>query len=190
MSPPVTSAAGRATRRLLLGLLIVTLAGPLLGATAYLSQYLTAAGVVAADPVITPRQLRAQPMRRPQDWLGRIVPVRGILAISQRSTCPQRTACLATQAVLLDLDPAAGDARLPLAWGPTDPFLARLHALPLVGRLAPPAQELVWGRPAIYRLRIQRAPDAICVGCVEGLVLDAPSPNVGAAGSLERPTVP
>jgi hypothetical protein len=65
-----------------------------------------------------------------------------------------------------------GQGSWPLAWGPPDPLLARLRAVPLLRHVVPPPQTVSWGRLAIYRIQLRRAPGRVCPECYEAVLVD------------------
>jgi hypothetical protein len=57
----------------------------------------------------------------------------------------------------------------------SDPLLAVVRRVPLMGGLLPAPQELDWGEVATYQVELRATPDGPCGdgACYEALVLDA-----------------
>jgi hypothetical protein len=124
--------------------------------------------------VHTVAEVRASLERQPAAWLGRTVQVRGMvlssgcLAWDAGGSAP----CRDRSAYLLDRD---GASVLQVAGWESDPLLAALRRLPLVGRLVPGPQVVHWGALATYRARLVAAAAAMCdvAPCYVALLLDA-----------------
>jgi hypothetical protein len=114
--------------------------------------------------------LRAHLLLEPASWVHRTVKVRAVPAVC--------TPCGDWLPGLVDPATHSTARFLPLVMGDAPPLLASLRRLPLVRRFAPP-QALVWGRPAVYRVRLRRIAclvprDLVCAAAV--LVDAAPEP--------------
>lgn len=126
--------------------------------------------------VYTPSQLQAAFRHAsPDAWQGRTVLLRATVARRVTFTAEPSRMALTAPLRLVDPNTTWNATFVPVVWGPPDPLLARLRALPLLRRLLHPPQRLAWDRPAAYRLALYAIP---CVlphhwTCYGGLLLDA-----------------
>jgi hypothetical protein len=130
----------------------------------------------ALGRVYTVAQVRAGLARNPQAWVGRTVLVRGTMVVVAFS-CPDvgRFRCTPIQWDEIDPD-VPGPHPLILSPAPTNPLLALVHRLPLVGPLMPWPWPLREG-PGVYRVQL-RAPShcpfpSANPSCTSALLLDA-----------------
>jgi hypothetical protein len=127
--------------------------------------------------VLDAQRLTDQPVsawgRRPILVRGRLVLCQPIAmegdrpcAILVPDTCP---------ATGLDCPLPAGRFAIPLLPAGSNPLLARLRAVPLLGSLLPGPQEQLWGKVATYRVQMDLVPESLCGTrpCVEAQLVDA-----------------
>jgi hypothetical protein len=149
---------------------------PSLPATLVVAAIISGAVLVAvpshltADPVYTVAGIQAGLRHAPDQWLGRTLLVRGTVA-------PLTLPCtsIACSQALEDNQPVATDPPLPLTAPSPDRLLDAARALPFAGHLMPARQQVHWDGPAVYRVRLQEAPAALCgyAPCRVAILLDA-----------------
>jgi hypothetical protein len=132
-------------------------------------------------PVYTVAQLQAHLARDPTALVGRTLRVRGIANPAGCSTtdaqqgapCPDRW-----RQGIVDPD---GVTLLPLTAGPSNPLLAFVRRVPVLGGLAPAPQAVHWGVLATYRVRLGAMPHSLCgtTPCYEARLLDATPDTLG-----------
>jgi hypothetical protein len=123
-------------------------------------------------------QVHAALTQQPASWIGRTVKVRGILEgpfvfCGATRPCPPPTLGL----IDAENESIGPDHYLPVLAGPPVQPWAFLRRLPALSRFLPAPQQLHFGLMALYRVRLQAAPD-LCsrnhdILCYEGIVLDA-----------------
>jgi hypothetical protein len=136
-------------------------------------------------PVYAIVQVQAGLADHPRAWVGRTVRLRGVawpcLAWetgpclgSVTWPCPgwETGPCQGGSPILTD--PGA-DAGIALALQRTDPLLAFVRDVPLVGKLVPPGPAPRWGVLASYRVQIRGVPITSCVywPCYEAVLVGA-----------------
>ncbi len=159
-------------KRLLPLLLVWLLAAALPGGV-----LLSAARPSSPAPLYALSTVRAGLLHAPGRWVGRTVRVYAVAG----KPCVAwmggvHPACISWQPALLDMAaPSAADA-LPLRVASPTPLLAALRRLPLARWLVGAPQQIRWGMPATYRVRLQAAAGAACgvARCYAALLLDAP----------------
>lgn len=112
------------------------------------------------EPLYTVAQLSTYLTAQPGQWVGRVVQVRAVAVVVPQwlshGSLPFK------RMVPRLVDPAGGGdlpGDLALVCGPEDRVFGALRRVPLLGRLLPPPQVLVWTRPTIYRIRLEVARD-------------------------------
>lgn len=157
------------------------LAVALLGAVALL---LVAARTPAPPPVYSLATVWAGLSQSPSGWVGRTVRVRALAGNPCLTWMHDAyPACIYGRPALLEPSAPNIATALPLRGAPPtsllaalpSPLLAALNRLHLARWLAPAPQQIRWGAPAIYRVRLQVAPFTFCgaARCYEALLLDA-----------------
>jgi hypothetical protein len=113
------------------------------------------------------RQLYHALQAEPAVWLQRTVVVRAVPVIC--------TPCGDWLPGLVDPEPHPQAQFFPLVPGGPARWPAFLRRLPLLDRLAPSPQVLVWDRPAVYRVQLRRITclQASRQVCVAAVLLDA-----------------
>jgi hypothetical protein len=130
-------------------------------------------------PVYSVAAVRAHLAHDAKDWVGRQISVRGRLipcmAIPTEGDGP--CAALAPDpGQPSDAAPASPAIDpLPLTRGDTNPLLAHIWRVPILGNLMPALQEQHWGAAATYRVSLRAVPNSLCgTGpCYEAVLLDA-----------------
>ena len=130
----------------------------------------------APAPVYAVGAVRAGLSRAPGAWVGRTLRVRAVAD----NPCltwmgGANPACISWQPALLDASAPNAAKALPLGAAPQLPLLAALRRLPLTRWLVGTPQQLRWGVPATYRVRLETAPATVCgrARCYQAVLLDA-----------------
>jgi hypothetical protein len=134
-------------------------------------------------PVYTVAQVQAQLARRPRAWTNRALLLRGVAEVAGCvvDTPDGQLLCGPARAVLGDAGPPPTGASLPLALAGSDPLLAVVRRVPLLGGLLPAGQMVHWGEVATYRVELRVMPDQVCgaATCYGALLLDAAPTSSG-----------
>lgn len=130
----------------------------------------------APSPVYAVSTVRAGLSRAPGAWVGRTVRVRAVV----RDSCltwmgGDNPACISWRPALLDASAPSATGALPLRAAPQLPLLAALRRLPLTRWLVGTPQQIRWGVPTTYNVRLKAAPTTVCgsARCYEVVLLDA-----------------
>jgi hypothetical protein len=157
----------RPLRSRLVALLSLLLAGLVVAAA-------LSAGHGDQAPVYPVAAVQAGLARDPAAWLGRAVRVRGV-AVLCVSSDSQSDPSLCSHGSTYLLDAAEANQVLPLAWAGSDPLLAVVRRVPLLGGLLPAPQVVHWAAVATYHVALRAVPGERCgvPSCFEALLLDA-----------------
>jgi hypothetical protein len=156
--------AGRTAgaRRLPVLMVAFALAGAMVRAGAHVSPaHATLGG--DPEPVYSVAAILGHLERDPAHWDGRTVRVRAVAG----DRCitwmgGANPACISWQPALVDASVPATGVALGLRQVPPSPLLAALRRLPFAGRLLPGQQQIRWGMPSTYRVRLRAAPTLMC----------------------------
>jgi hypothetical protein len=122
-------------------------------------------------------QVEAQLASHPRAWTDRTLLLRGMAVATGcfAQTADKPALCVPQRMLLGDTDPTATGAPLPLALAGTDPLLAIVRRIPLLGSFVPAPQVVHWDVAATYRVHLRATDEALCGGppCYEALLLEA-----------------
>jgi hypothetical protein len=120
--------------------------------------------------VYTVSEVQAGLVRAPGLWIGRTVRVQGVVVGGRQWRDTRDGWTMIVQPQLID---PAGTGDLPLSRDSSGRRLRWLRGLPLLGRLLPRPQTLVWDQRATYRLELRTVAGRACPDCYEAVLLDA-----------------
>ena len=153
---------------------------PLLWLIALLGLLLATVFAVAAfasanqSPTFSVTAIQAELARDPQAWVDRTVRVRGAVVYTGCFVATEGVLafCAPPRLWLTTAIPGSAPAQMPLSWETTDPLPTFLRRVPLLSRLVPGPQAILWDVVATYRVRFRALTDACSAAGYEVVVLD------------------